>query len=107
MVELADFVLGMTSSPGGLLLVDEIENGIHHAALESMWRSVAAVAVETNSQVIATTHSRECVEAAYRSLGESKDLKLFRIVRSDRGESVSPYDAETLGAALEIGLEVR
>ncbi len=47
----------------GMLLVDEIENGIHYTVLPDLWRFIFRVAHLHNVQVFATTHSWDCVEA--------------------------------------------
>jgi len=46
--------------------LDEIENGIHFANLDSLWRIVLSISKEQNVQVFATTHSKECIESYYR-----------------------------------------
>ena len=66
---LTRIVLATASSPGGVVLVDEIENGLHHSVLAAVWGVIAKAAEQFNVQVFATTHSFECVEAAYEALG--------------------------------------
>jgi hypothetical protein len=41
---LASLILAIGEAQGGVALVDEIENGIHHSVLKDMWRVVAAAA---------------------------------------------------------------
>ena len=64
MSRMARLVLAITASPGGVVLVDEIETGFHHSILPNMWRVVTRAAQEFDTQVFATTHSFECVQAA-------------------------------------------
>jgi len=45
-----------------MLLVDEIENGIHYTALPQLWRFVFEAARRFGVQVFATTHSWDCIE---------------------------------------------
>ena len=40
MTRLARLVLAIASAPGGLVLVDEIETGLHHTVLPDVWRAV-------------------------------------------------------------------
>lgn len=47
-----------------ILLIDEVENGLHHSVYEPVWRGIAALADQQNTQVFVTTHSLECVHAA-------------------------------------------
>ncbi|MEM1041347.1 MAG: ATP-binding protein [Bacteroidota bacterium] len=48
---------------GGILLVDEIENGLHYSVQPDMWRLVFETAAKLNVQVFATTHSLDCIRA--------------------------------------------
>jgi AAA domain, putative AbiEii toxin, Type IV TA system len=45
----------------GLLLVDEIENGIHYAAHEQLWKLLIDASILFDVQIFATTHSGDCI----------------------------------------------
>ncbi len=53
--------LALVQSRDGFLLMDEAENGIHHSVQSDFWRMVLRAAHNNNVQVIATTHSYDCV----------------------------------------------
>lgn len=109
MARLASLVLAVVNASNGVVLVDEFENGLHHSILPKVWRALAEVARQFNTQVFATTHSLECIVAAHRAFSESEcyDFRLHRLEYID--ETIRPvtYDQETLEAAIKIGLEVR
>jgi len=109
MVRLASLVLHIGNAPKGVVLVDEIENGLHHSALPKVWRAIGEVARQFNTQVFATTHSLECIVAAHRAFSESEryDFRLHRLERIGETIRAVTYDQETLEAAIETGLEVR
>lgn len=109
MVRLATLVLHIGNAPDGVVLVDEIENGLHHSILPKVWRAIGEVAREFNTQVFATTHSRECIVAAHRAFTESEvyDFRLHRLERLKETIRAVTYDREALEAAIETGLEVR
>ena len=65
MSRLARLVLAIADAPGGLVLVDEIETGLHHTVLSDVWRVVDEAARQFETQVVATTHSYECIRAAH------------------------------------------
>ena len=93
----------------GVLLLDEFENGIHYSALKPVWAALAKLCREHNTQLIATTHSRECVLAAHAAFSEDDpyDLAYYRLDNRD-GKIVSVrYDQESLEASLDLGLEIR
>ena len=64
MVQAARLLLAVMAAPGGLVLADEIGNGLHHKQLVPVWRSLCARAARNRVQVFATTHSEECIRAA-------------------------------------------
>jgi predicted ATPase len=55
--------LSLVSARGGVLLLDEIENGIHFTAQEKLWELIFRSAYRLNTQVFATSHSWDCIEA--------------------------------------------
>jgi len=108
---LASLVLLIANATDGVVLVDEIENGLHHSILSKVWRAIGEAAREFNAQVFATTHSRDCILAAHRALsgGELYEsaFRLFRLERAGESIRALSYDREALQAAAEAGLEVR
>ena len=106
MNRIARIVLAITGAPDGVVLVDEVENGIHHSVLPEVWRVINKVAIQLNCQVIATTHSLECVRAAFDALQED-DFRLHRLEANQDENRCVTYDSETIGAALDFNLEVR
>ena len=109
MVRLASLALAIANMPKGVVLVDEIENGLHHALLTKVWQAVGEVAQQFNVQVFATTHSFECIAAAHEafSMGGSYDFALHRLERVNGTIRAVRYEQATLAAAIETGLEVR
>ncbi len=109
MVRLASLVMHIGNAPNGVVLADEIENGLHHSILPKVWRAIGEVARQFNTQVFITTHSLECIVAAHREFSESKryDFRLHRLERVNETIRAVTYDQETLEAAIETGLEVR
>lgn len=103
------FVLSILMAENGTVLIDEIENGFHHVILDKIWNNLAKLAEKYNVQIIATTHSHECIKAAHESFKrEAKyDFILHRLDRvGERIEDVT-YDKETLEAALKSDMEIR
>jgi AAA15 family ATPase/GTPase len=108
---LLTIALAIFATREGIVLVDEIENGIHHSALIPLWTALGKAANDANCQLIATTHSYECLLAASRALEEQHDHE-FSYVRLDRKKSTGEivgvtYSLRELAAAGESELEVR
>ncbi len=105
MVRVARLAMCMVLARGGVLLVDEIENGIHHSIAGDMWRFILSGARELDVQVFATTHSYECVAAA-QSLN-SDELMLHRIEATESSHRCVTYRPQHIEAALRHNMEVR
>ena len=106
MTRIARLVLAISSVPGGVVLADEIENGLHHSILSDVWRVVEHAAQQFDVQIVATTHSFECVEAAHHAL-DASDFRLHRLEADDEGCRLVTYGPEAVGAAIRHRLEVR
>ena len=106
MLELA---FGIADASGGMLLVDEIENGLHYSTHQGIFSTLFDLAEEFDTQVIATTHSRECAIAARKALGDKGDdgFAYHRIDRRDGKLSVAHFDANMMDAAMDFGMEIR
>lgn len=92
-----------------ILLIDEIENGIHFSVLPAFWRGLIRVAETENVQIVATTHSWECVQAAYKASNEKNDNS-FQYLRLDRVKEhikCTAVDGPAMEIALTQGWEMR
>lgn len=108
-VRLSHMLLASCEAEGGLLLVDELDTGLHYSVLEDMWRVVGHAVREFDCQLFATTHSYECMTAAYEAFADHpEDFSMHRLERRKDGRIVSKdFGHETLGNALEMRMEVR
>ena len=106
MTRIARLVLAIASSPDGVVLVDEIENGLHHSVLPKIWKVVDTAAKQFNTQIFATTHSFECVEAAHEAL-DTDGFRLHRLEVSGTENRCVTYEPEAIAAALRHNLEIR
>lgn len=68
-----DFILRIVNNPNSVLLVDEIENGIHHSNQYDLWRNIFELSALFNIQIFATTHSYEMIQSFVQA-GLSKDV---------------------------------
>lgn len=106
--KLLGILLGMASYPGGVILIDEVENGIFHERLPSVWALMRGFADRFNVQVFATTHSRESIEAAAEAmLDHEDDLCLLRAEKEDGEARIYRYSGAELTGAIQHGFEIR
>lgn len=106
MTRIARLVLAISATPNGLVLVDEIENGLHRSVLSKVWKVVDTAAQHFNAQIFATTHSFECIEAAHDALGADGFL-LHRLEASGTENRCVTFKPNGISAALRHNLEVR
>ncbi len=107
MVRLARLVLAIVNTPGGLVLVDEIEMGLHHTVLADVWRAVGETARRFDAQVVATTHSYECAQAAHQAFGDNSEFCLHRLEAGEDGNCCVTYGPADIEAAVRHDLEIR
>ena len=102
-------VISLLSLPGGMLLIDEIENSLHHTVLFRVLKALMELAKQEQVQIVATTHSRECVDAFYKASVSfmERELALFRIERHNSERRLIHYDQESLETAIQAEFEVR
>lgn len=100
--------LALASARDGLLLVDEIENGLHYSVQPDVWRLVFEMATRLNVQVFATTHSYDCIKAFEEAARESEEEGvLVRLARKGDRTLVGEFDERELEIAVEGEIEVR
>jgi len=106
---LTSILLMIANASHGVVLVDEVENGLHHSVMERVWQAIGDAARRFDVQVFATTHSFECIRAAHQAFDTSGsyDFRLHRLERIDDDIEIFTYDQEVLAAAMQADMEVR
>jgi hypothetical protein len=94
----------------GILLIDEIETGVHVSALPTVFEWLHTAAARHGVQVIATTHSLEAVDAMIGGRNHTSGDKsvAFHLEQEGTGTTVKRFDADLLARLrFERGLDVR
>jgi hypothetical protein len=110
MSKLLSVILAIATTDNGIVLIDELDAGIHYSVLPKVWEGIFRAAKDFNCQIIATTHSYECLQAAYEGSSKAQaeeDFSYIRLESRDDTISAKRYSHAVLGAALEHGWEVR
>lgn len=102
-------LLRIASASGGVVLIDEIENGLHHSIQKQFWQCVDRASEIFKTQIIATTHSYECIRNAFDAMAEKKseDFLYHRLERVNNSISTTTYDTPSLESAMANDFEVR
>ena len=110
-LRLCVLALALANSRDGFLLIDEAENGIHHSVQRDYWRMVSQAAHDNNVQVIATTHSYDCVRGFAQAMTECDGIEgaLVRLERKDEETCAVEYSERNLKAIAKqpAAVEVR
>ena len=101
--------LALANCRDGILLIDEAENGIHYSLQSKFWDMILRAADAHNTQVVATTHSKDCIDGFAAAALGCPDISgnLIRIDRHNGNIYAVEYSKEELETAAEQNIEVR
>jgi AAA15 family ATPase/GTPase len=109
MNRLFGIALALVNAKDGMLLIDEVESGLHYSVQSDVWRLIFATARRLNVQVFATTHSWDCIEAFQSAVQNSNDEDGLLIRLENKNDQIIPtlFDKRRLGIATRENIEVR
>ena len=95
-----------------ILLIDEIDNGLHFSVYKKLWQSLFALACATDKQIFVSTHSKETLFYLNEMLQESpdykSDMRLYTLERTiKKGMQAYMLTHEGLRGACENDIELR
>ena len=103
-VRLLKLYLNFFAVRNGIVLIDEIENGLHYSVLRNLWDRVRVWMREWDVQFVATTHSAECIDAAMEVFADAPgDLSIHNLFANESGniKSATFHRTEALEGARE------
>jgi AAA15 family ATPase/GTPase len=104
MNRMVDLVLKIVNNENGIILIDEIENGVHYQKHDDIWTLIFTLAKRFKVQIFATTHSKEMMSSfdniatKYNTI-KSRYIEVFKSARTNDIKS-NVFDAEKLKYAL-------
>ncbi len=105
---LLGIALALSNCQNGILIIDEVENGMHHSIQQSLWHMIFKVAVENNIQVVAATHSWDCIANFAVVANETPAVGvLYRLEQFEDDLHAVHYSEEDLNVAAQQRIEVR
>lgn len=104
-----EMVLSLVNAKGGVLLIDEIENGLHYSVQTELWKTILCLAERLNVQVFATSHSWDCIEAFQAACHETQreDGALIRLSEHAGDIVATTFSSGELSIAARDQIEVR
>jgi predicted ATPase len=104
MTKMASILFALAHKKGGILLIDELENGIYYQLFPKLWASLLAIAKSNDAQIFVTSHSSECIRAAAAVAKENPGD--FTLIETDHG-SIREIDGASFSEAIRQNIEVR
>jgi AAA15 family ATPase/GTPase len=98
-----------------ILLIDEIENGIHYTAYQEFWQKMFVLSKELNVQIFSTTHSLEMIQQ-FNKVAKEFEIEnpedkgaYFEMVRDEKTNQIEAIKHSTniLEEELDMNLGIR
>ena len=103
-----DVLLYFVARPRDFLLVDELDNGVYFGRHELFWKQIVEFCIAYETQLFATVHSREFLEAALPAMrAQSQEFSLVRVYQEEGVGKAAIVSGAGCATLLESGLEVR
>lgn len=101
-------ILSLVNARDGLLLIDEVENGLHYSVQLDVWRTVFRLSRLLDLQVFATSHSWDSIEAFQKAASEDSERGVL-IRLSRKGDDIIPtlFREDELAIVTRDHIEVR
>jgi predicted ATPase len=101
-------MLCIASSTGGVVLLDEVENGLYYKHRPAIWRMLLSMARRFKTQLLLTTHSYEWLEALAEAEPNPEEISVWRLERGDAPQpEIKQFSGKQVFAAIGAGGEIR
>lgn len=98
----------------GIILIDEIDNGLHFSAMKVLWKAILIATRENNVQLFATTHNIDSLKGLNLILDNeeyssySNEISSYKLIRGKEGNvSALRYDYPSFSYSINQELEMR
>lgn len=85
----------------GVLLIDEIENAIHHDLFKNFTRFIEDLAEEFNVQLFITSHSKECINSFFDNGNQNTNLSAYSLVKKGEKIELQYTEGERFGRMIK------
>lgn len=110
--KILNITLSIHKCSNGILLVDEIDNGLHHSVMQKLWEVIMKTCREFNVQFFAANHSIDVIKSLVQVINNnhSNDLPVsaYKLLKKEDDELVAlRYGTKELSYVIGQELEVR
>lgn len=107
-IKFFNLIVSLHTCKNGILLIDEIDNGLHFSAMKTLWEVVLTLAKKYNVQMFATTHNIDSLKGLAERTDNSEDISFYKVLHTKTDETkILYYPYDDFSAVLENGNEVR
>ena len=105
-----EILMNLYISKDKVILIDEIENGIHYSKIKDVWRDIIVTCRENDIQLFATTHSKEFIEvlSEVSAALNFNDIAIINLYKQEENIFYTMVDSvDILANRIMLGLENR
>ncbi|HGP6969330.1 TPA: ATP/GTP-binding protein [Vibrio cholerae O1] len=103
------FISSILVGKNAIILIDEIENGIHFSVIKDIISALILSAKSNNNQIFTTTHSNDVINAINNIENKNEDISYVRLGRDKKTSEpiATQFDMDEFSYSIENGWEVR
>lgn len=112
MLRILSTIVHIYGCKNGVILIDEVDNGLHPSVMSQLWQSIFTTAIENDVQVCVTTHNIDSIIGLNKVVAENPKyeelMASYKLIKteSDEVEAVR-YDAKHLDFMIQQDIEMR
>jgi AAA15 family ATPase/GTPase len=112
-IKFTSIISNIERARNGILLIDEIDNGLHFSVLKHIWKIILEMSSKNNVQLFITTHDKETLRYLSEVIEEEDITKINLVscytISKDNADNLDSYKYKTdaLKFALENEVEIR
>lgn len=96
----------------GVVLIDEVDNGLHFSVMPQLWEAIIHAAKSSNVQLFVTTHNLDSIKGLNKVIannyGYSNLMSSYKLTKTGEDSIIATrYDAEHLCFMIEQEIEMR
>ncbi len=99
-LKLLDIIITIANCANGVVLIDEVDNGLHYSVMPLLWKAICTAAIENNVQLFATTHNIDSLKGLNTSISEGgfepNLLSAYKLVRIQSFGTAAQDELKTL-----------
>lgn len=111
-LKIFNLILDIHYSRNGILIVDELDNGIHYSVMPLLWKAIDEACSRLNVQLFASTHSLDLIKglvSAFEDVsGMHDNIAAYKLIRRPNDEIASVrYTIGELSYSVNQNIEMR